>query len=342
MLLNITKESGALAMTVNEEGHQSQPRTPQKTVAASSTAKSLASGDGSPLMIDITLIDEDPAQPRSKNNPGLRPESIAELAASYGPKGPKTPLSLRVNADVPGRYIINHGHRRYRAGKLKGLRTLPAFIDNDYDDADQVIENLQRESMTPREIADYIGRELAKGKKKGEIASRIGKSASFVSQHVTLLDLPEPVAVAFRTGRVNDVTVVNELVSAFKAAPDEVTRWLDNPGQEMTRGEIRLLREFLAEKRRGSSGPDQSSWQLDENPVANSPNMAHVSSNERSESGRRFKNGAVKVEHKGRHAYLLLTRRPLASGRAWLRFEDDEQECDAALTDVRLLAIVET
>ncbi|MCS0631259.1 ParB/RepB/Spo0J family partition protein [Telluria mixta] len=115
-------------MTVNEETLLGQPRRRPHKVAASSTVKPLASGDGSPLMIEIALIDEDPAQPRSKNNPGLRPESIAELAASYGAKGPKTPLSLRVNADVPGRYIINHGHRRYRAGKLNGLSVLPALI----------------------------------------------------------------------------------------------------------------------------------------------------------------------------------------------------------------------
>jgi ParB family chromosome partitioning protein len=292
-------------------------------------------------MIDIALIDEDPAQPRSKNNPGLRPESIAELAASYGPKGPKTPLSLRVNPGTPGRYIINHGHRRYRAGKLKGLGTLPAFIDNDYDDADQVIENLQRENMTPREIADYIGRELAKGKKKGEIAARIGKSASFVSQHVTLLDLPEPVAIAFRTGRVNDVTVVNELVSAFKTAPAEVTHWLSNSSQEMTRGEIRLLREFLAEKRHNSDIAGHSGGQFDEKVVADGQDAAPVSAEGRGRTTRRFKNAAVQVEYRGRSAYLLLTKRPRSSGRAWLRFEDDGQEYDAALADIRLLAIVE-
>lgn len=298
-------------------------------------------GNGSPAMIDIGLIDEDPAQPRSKNNPGLRPESIAELAASYGPKGPKTPLSLRLNPDIPGRYIINHGHRRYRAGKLKRLDVLPAFIDNDYDDADQVIENLQRENMTPREIADYIGRELAKGKKKKEIADRIGKSASFVSQHVTLLDLPEPVAIAFRTGRVNDVTVVNELVSAFKAAPAEVTHWLGNPSQEMTRGEIRLLREFLAEKRRAVHLGHGSDELFDARSVLEGHDRSLVSVKGRAENMRRFKNGAVKVEHKGRTAFLLLTRRPLAEGRAWLRFEDDGQECDVALDGIRLLAIIE-
>lgn len=154
-------------MKVNGEVNRPTATTPNPsgTVKAS---LSLSVSTGGPLMVDIELIDEDSAQPRSRTNPGFRPDSIAELAASYGPKGPKTPLSLRINPDSPGRYIINHGHRRYRAGKVKGLKALPAFIDNDYDDADQVIENLQRENMTPREIADYMGRELAKGRKKKE------------------------------------------------------------------------------------------------------------------------------------------------------------------------------
>jgi ParB family chromosome partitioning protein len=328
-------------MTIGAKTHLAQTRGRSRGAATSNTVKPLASSDGTPLMIDIALIDEDPAQPRSKNNPGLRPESIAELAASYGPKGPKTPLSLRINPNAAGRYIINHGHRRYRAGKLKGLGTLPAFIDNDYDDADQVIENLQRESMTPREIADYIGRELAKGKKKGQIAKRIGKSASFVSQHVTLLDLPEPVAIAFRTGRVNDVTVVNELVSAFKSAPTEVTQWLNNPSQEMTRSEIKLLREFLAEKRHGSHAAHLSDEQLDSQVVKRGEDIAAVSTQGHSYSARRFKIGRIKVEHHDRIAYLLLTKRPLSRGRAWLKFEDDGQESDVALAEVRLLAIVE-
>lgn len=295
--------------------------------------------NGGPLMIDIELIDEDPAQPRTMNNPGFRPESIAELAASYGPKGPKTPLSLRVHPDTPGRYIINHGHRRYRAGKVKGLSTLPAFIDNDYDDADQVIENLQRENMTPREIADYIGRELAKGRKKKEIAARIGKSPSFVSQHVTLLDLPEPVATVFRSGRVTDVTVLNELVSAFKVSPADVAHWLNNPSQEMTRGEIRHLREFLAEKRRSATtsgdGGGEDDYQIPVDEQNAVPGLVT-----QQESSRKMRKARIQVEHEGRRAYLLLSRRPRSNGRAWVRFEDDEQEVDVALAEIQLVAIL--
>jgi ParB family chromosome partitioning protein len=295
---------------------------------------------GGPLMIDIDLIDEDVAQPRSGNNPGFRPDSIAELAASYGPKGPKTPLSLRINPDSPGRYIINHGHRRYRAGLVKGLNLLPAFIDNDYEDADQVIENLQRENMTPREIADYIGRELAKGKKKKEIAARIGKSPSFVSQHVTLLDLPEPVAIVFRSGRLTDVTVLNELVSAFKANPAEVAHWLNNPSQEMTRGEIRHLREFLAEKRRNATASDDGEGRFDSQISIDQQDVARGSTNGQPEDSRRLKKATLQVEHEGRIAYLLLTKRPPSSGRAWLRYEDNRQEVDVALADVRLVAVL--
>jgi ParB family chromosome partitioning protein len=288
-------------------------------------------------MVDIGLIDEDPNQPRGEGNPGFRPESIAELAASYGPRGPKTPLSLRENPASPGRYIINHGHRRYRAGKVRGLSHLPAFIDNEYDDADQVIENLQRENMTPREVADYIGRELAKGKKKGEIASRIGKSRSFVSQHVTLLDLPEPIAVAFNGGRVNDVTLINELVTAYKLNPAEVTNWLSSPGQEVSRGEVKLFREYLAEKR---GTVHAFSEENDEDAVQDGQASARLQPPRQRPTPLRMKTAIVQVEHDGRTACLMLDRRPSTTGRAWLRYNDGGQS-EAALADIRLVAIVE-
>lgn len=166
---------------------------------------------GGPQELPLDLIDEDPHQPRTADNPGFSPESIAEIGETIKARGVKSPISVRENPDAPGRYLINHGARRYRGSKWAEKTTIPAFIDNDYNEADQVIENLQRNELTAREIADFIGRELAKGKKKSEIAKEIGKSPAFVTQHVTLLDLPEPIAKAFNAGRSKDVTVINEL-----------------------------------------------------------------------------------------------------------------------------------
>lgn len=138
-------------------------------------------GVGGAAELALDLIDEDPHQPRSERNPGFSTTSLAEMAASIRLRGVKTPISVRENRNLPGRFIINHGARRFRASRLAGKKTIPAFVDNDYNEADQVVENLQRNELTAREIADYIGRELAKGMKKGEIAIANSKSPAFVT-----------------------------------------------------------------------------------------------------------------------------------------------------------------
>ena len=300
--------------------------------------------DRGPLSIAIDLIDEDPNQPRTQDNPGFRPESIAELAGSFGPKGPKTPLSLRDNQEAPGRYIINHGHRRYRAGKLKGLVALPAFVDNDYDDDDQIIENIQREGQAPREIANAIGRKLAGGKKKTAIAERWGKSPSWVTQYVTLLDLPEPIAAVFNNGRANDVTVVNELVTAFKQNPKEVDAWLSVATQEITRGEVKLLREFLSEKNKDGvqHNPAAVDFVFEKNGMdAEEGEQRQRPKTEKETDPSKLKKAILQVKHDGRLGHLMLTKRPTAQGYAWLKYEDDGLEFEASLADIRLVALLE-
>lgn len=306
-------------------------------------APTSAANGGGPLMIALTLIDEDPAQPRTKDNPGFMPESIGELAASYGPNGPKSPISLRDNLSAAGRYIINHGHRRYRAAKVKGLPVIPSFIDNDYHEVDQVIENLQRNDLTPREIADWIGRELAKGIKKGDIARSVGKSAAFVSQHANLLDLPEPIAKVFNGGRANDVTVVNELVTAYKKNPKEVAVWLADENQEVTRGEVKLLREFLEEKRSNEEGDhgSDSDDELGGKTGSEAGEGQGVPKKEKEPAPEKLKKAIIQVAYNGRPARLILTRRPPAEGYAWLKYDDDGQEFEARLADVTLVALVE-
>ena len=307
-------------------------------------------GDG-PLALPLDLIDEDPHQPRTKDNPGFSAESLEELAATIRLRGVKTPISVREHPEEAGRFIINHGARRTRASKLAGKDSIPAFIDNDYNEADQVIENLQRNELTAREIADFIGRELAKGVKKSEIAKTIGKSPAFVTQHVTLLDLPEPIAEAFNSGRAKDVTVVNELVTAFKKNPDEVVAWLADDSQELTRGSVKLLREFLDDKRRhedderdpntvdaftgktdAEGGDGEDGQGADSNAKEKEPKEPDPD---------KLKKAIVQVEHDGRPARLILNRRPPAEGWAWLKYEDDGQEFEADLAKVQLVALME-
>ena len=296
-----------------------------------------------------SLIDEDPNQPRTADNPGFARDSLEELAATIRLRGVKTPISVRDQPHAPGRYVINHGARRFRASRLAGRTTIPAFVDNDYNEADQVIENLQRNELTAREIADFIGRELAKGHRKADIASSIGKSAAFVTQHVALLDLPDPVARVFNSGRTRDVTVVNELLTAHRRNREEVTDWLADETQEITRGSVRLLREFLDDRRRTESGRSDSRRRRLRRKAAPRRTRSRTNGRDARQKDRapampdadRLRKTIVQVRHDGRPARLILNRRPPAQGMAWLKYEDDGHEVEADLAQVRLVALLE-
>ncbi len=293
-----------------------------------------------PLEIPLDLIDEDPNQPRHADNPVFSKASLGELAATISLRGVKSPISVRENPEAAGRYLINHGARRYRASRIAGKDIIPAFVDNDYNEADQVIENLQRNELTPREIADFVGRELAKGKKKSQIATELVKSPAFITQHVTLLDLPDPVADVFNSGRCRDVTVINELVTAHKKNPSEVGIWLDDETQEVTRGTVKLLREFLDDKLKHESDNQNRDFTTGKT-EAGDEQSSGAKKRAIEADPNKLKKAVVIVDHDGRRARLMLTRRPPSDGYAWLKYEDDGHEFEAELAQVRLISLLE-
>ena len=195
-----------------------------------------------PFFLEISLIDEDPEQPRTSENPGFSEESIAELAQTIKERGVKSPISVR--EDGNGRYIINHGARRYRASKYAGLETIPAFIDNDYSKLDQVIENIQREELGVREIADYIGYRLSRGSKKKELAAELGKSNAWVSQYAALLTMPEAIAEAMSKGKIRDLTAINELIKIYNQCPVDIGNWISEE-KEISRATINTMKDYV-------------------------------------------------------------------------------------------------
>ncbi|MCU7927540.1 MAG: ParB/RepB/Spo0J family partition protein [Candidatus Thiodiazotropha sp. (ex Dulcina madagascariensis)] len=296
-------------------------------------------GNGGPLELPIELIDEDPNQPRHEDSPGFTKQSLGELADTIRERKVKSPISVRPHPEVEGRYMINHGARRYRASIIAEKTTIPAYIDPDYTEADQVIENLQRNDLTPREIADWIGRELARGKKKRDIAKELGKSPAFVTQHVTLLDLPEPIADAFNDSRVNDVTVINELVKAHKQSPDEVAAWMDDDTQDLTRGSVKLLREFLDDKQHGGDDDPQGEGGAGDDNEESEPKTKSKKPKEVDPG--KLKKAIVIVKHEETSGRLLLDRRPTKEGLAWIKYEMDGQEVEVDLLGVELVAVME-
>lgn len=296
----------------------------------SPTNGTAAAGAGRASEIDMELIEEDPHQPRTTFDPA----SLEEMAGTIALRGVKTPISVRPHPDREGRFIINHGARRFRASSLASKKTIPAFVDADYTEADQVIENLQRDALTAREIADYIGRELAKKVKKIDIAKAIGKSPAFVTQHAALLDLPDPINEIFQSGRCRDVTLINELVGLYKKHAEGVAGWIADEEQEITRGTVRLLRDFLET---GNDDEDEGGEgdQPPEEPAA------PTEKEEKEPDPNKLKKAIVTVEHDGRPGRLLLNRRPSSEGASWLKYDDDGSEFEAELEKVRLVSVIE-
>ncbi|MBD8828995.1 ParB/RepB/Spo0J family partition protein [Pseudomonas sp. CFBP 13602] len=309
---------------------------PQAATVADSALKELP----------LDVIDEDADQPRLEDNPGFRPEMIAEIGGTIKARGVKQPISVRESPDAPGRYIINDGARRFRGSKWADKTTIWAIIDNDFVPDDQVVANIQREGHTAREIAKLIGQRMASGMKKGEIAKRWGKSNAYITQHAALLDLPAPIAQAFDSGRIADVTLVNELVTAHKSNPQEVADWLADESQEITRGSVKLLREFLQDGKERDPNTvdafnDKTDAELDSEGEGEGDVPPKKKTEPKEEDPTKIKKAIVQVEINGDLCRLILTKRPSDGDVAWFKNEVSGEEFEASLASAKLVALVE-
>jgi ParB family transcriptional regulator, chromosome partitioning protein len=226
-----------------------RPPPPVKSVVVAESKQAPTHGTGE---LQLSSIDPDPNQPRK----AFDEEALQELADSIKEYGVLQAITVRVNPDKPGRYMIKTGERRYRASKLAGLRVIPAVVDAAETHEKslreiQMIENIHREALTPMEIAEYLREKLIEGKKKGEIAALIKKSPAFVSRHLALINLPAPLQEAFDSGRCSDLSVLYELRILHKEAPEKTTEWMARTTNELTRGLLSELRSFVRGEEQG-------------------------------------------------------------------------------------------
>lgn len=288
-------------------------------------------GSDSARLIPLDLIDVDENQPRKPGNPGLSEASLKELAKTIEHRGVKSPISVRDAGN--GRYIINHGERRYKASIMAGKDTIPAFVDNDYSDVDQVIENIQREVLTAREIADFVGSQKSKGMNGRQIAELLGKSNAWVSQHAALNDLPDCLAEVFNSGRVTDVTLINELLKLWKKNPEDVEEWLAEE-EEITRSSVKTFAEFLAEK-----NEDELPSQPEEDLRPVEVGVQKPKKNEEDTS--KLKKAIVMIQYDDRAGRLILTARPETPGGIWIKYDDDGSEEEVDAGQVKIIEIKE-
>ena len=208
---------------------------------AALTEENETASNGQPLELPIDDVIEDPDQPRKFFSEAAIESLAAQIRASKSKKI-RSPISVKPKNEA-GKYIINHGARRYRSTIRAGMRTIPGFIDETHDDYDQVAENVQREDLAPLEIAMFIQKRLTKGDKKGDIAAKLGQGSSFVSEHLPLVDAPEFIQVLARDKRVG-VRTLYDLVKAYAEFPDEAEAYVMST-EEITRAGVATLLQSL-------------------------------------------------------------------------------------------------
>lgn len=160
-----------------------------------------ARGSSAISNIPLEQIAPNPDQPRST----FDEEALAELAASIRELGIIQPLSLRKIA--PDSYQIIAGERRYRAARMAGLDSVPAYIRtaNDTELTEMaLIENIQREDLNAIEIALTFKKLIDQYNLTQErLSERIGKKRATIANFLRLLKLPAEVQLGLRDRRVD-------------------------------------------------------------------------------------------------------------------------------------------
>ena len=156
---------------------------------------------GNIVELELDLIDINPFQPRTNFNE----ETLRELASSIKELGVIQPITVR-KLDFNTFQLVS-GERRFRASKLIGLQTIPAYIRiaNDQESLEMaLVENIQRQDLDPIEIALSYQRlidEIALTQE--QMSDRVGKKRSTIANYLRLLKLDPIIQTGMRDGFIS-------------------------------------------------------------------------------------------------------------------------------------------
>jgi ParB family chromosome partitioning protein len=184
--------------------------------------EALAASAGAPIgrLIPIDQIDPNPDQPRQVMG------DLSELIASISEKGILEPLLVRQRGE---RFQIIAGERRYQAAVQVGLRELPVVI-RDVDENETLelalIENLQRKDLTAFEEAEALqGLADRCGYTHEDLARRLGKSRTSVTESLALAAMPEDIRHLCRLADISSKSVLLQVVR--QETPEKMTALLE-------------------------------------------------------------------------------------------------------------------
>jgi ParB family chromosome partitioning protein len=196
-----------------------------------------------PRIIELRLeyLSANPDQPRQDFNS----ERLQELATSIERHGLLQPIVVKPNPALQGNFIVVAGERRLRAHQLLQRETIAAIMTDGNADELALIENLQREDLSPIEEAEALEKIMTRyGYTQEELAQVVGKSRTTINELLSLNSLPAPIREDARQAQVNKSLLV-ELNRLKPAAAQQA--W-----QQIKTGQL-TVRELRQRKGKPSS-----------------------------------------------------------------------------------------
>jgi ParB family chromosome partitioning protein len=231
----------AATARLNEERGQELSQSVLSLLNADSTSKIRPSAVRN---IPVDRVDTNPNQPRL----AFDQDTLNELTASVREHGVLQPILVRPHS--AGRYQLVAGERRWRAAKAAGLGTIPALIEEIDDETAleiAVIENLQREDLSPMDEALIYDKMIHQhGYSIRRLAQKLGKDKGYLENRLRLADAPPEIRELVSV-RKDTVSHAYELL---KVSDPKKRKKL---AEMVSRGELSLVK--LREKIEGPTRP---------------------------------------------------------------------------------------
>lgn len=193
--------------------------------------------------VPLDRIDPNPEQPRLT----FDEDSLQELAASITEHGVLQPILVRPVAE--GRYQLIAGERRWRSAQIAGLRQIPALVEDIDDDTAleiAIIENLQREDLSPLDEALMYERMTTEhGYSLRKLAQKLGKDKGYIENRLRLADAPSEIKQLVSLRK-------DTLSHAYELLKVEDARKRRKLAEQVARGELSLVK--LRERIDGKPG----------------------------------------------------------------------------------------
>jgi ParB/RepB/Spo0J family partition protein len=184
-------------------------------------------------IVHVDHIEPNPEQPRMV----FEPTALDELAASIREHGVLQPILVRPLG--PNTYQIVAGERRWRASRLAGLETIPALIEDIDDDTAleiAIIENLQREDLTPLDEAAMYDRMVHEhGYSIRKLADKLGKDKGYLENRLRLADAPPEIRELVSLRK-------DSLSHAYELMKVEDPKKRRRLAEQVARGELTLIK----------------------------------------------------------------------------------------------------